>query len=120
MTRGRSSLALFDSWQVSSGSRRATVITLDGHDPVLPGAAKITLIVPRGLKEPPFQTENWSVLLARWNDATAALTCLLGQVGPDGPINFHNPQSYDHGLDGIGNRGFDFSFRGFPSSYWAI
>ena len=47
MTRGRSSLALFGLWQVSSGSRRATVITLDGHDPVLPGAEKITLIVPR-------------------------------------------------------------------------
>ena len=66
MTRGRSSLALFGSWQVSLEGRRATDITLDGHDPVLPGTAKITLIVPRGvLKEPPFQTENWSVLLAR-------------------------------------------------------
>ena len=66
------------------------------------------------MKEPPFQTENWSVLLTRWNDATAALTCLLGQVGPNGPINFYNPQLYDHGLDGIDNRGFDFSFWGFP------
>ena len=28
--------------------RRATDITLDRLDPVLPGAAKITLIVPRG------------------------------------------------------------------------
>ena len=72
------------------------------------------------MKEPPFQTENWSILLAHWNDATAALTCLLGQVGPGGPINFYNPQSYDHGLDGIDNRGFDFSFQDFPSSYWAI
>ena len=27
---------------------RSTDITLDGHDPVLPGAAKITLIVPKG------------------------------------------------------------------------
>ena len=66
------------------------------------------------MKEPPFQTENWSILLARWNDATAALTYLLEQVGPGGPINFYNPQSYDHGLDGIDNRGFDFSFSGFP------
>ena len=33
---------------MSSEDRRATDITLDGHDPVLPGAAKITLIVPRG------------------------------------------------------------------------
>ena len=51
MTRGRSSLALFGSWQVSSEGRRAMDITLDGHDPVLSGAAKITLIVPiRGLE----------------------------------------------------------------------
>ena len=28
-----------------SEDRRATDITLDGHDPVLPGVAKITLIV---------------------------------------------------------------------------
>ena len=47
-TRGRSNLALFGSRLVSSDGRRATNITLDGHDPVLPGAAKITLIVPRG------------------------------------------------------------------------
>ena len=47
MTRGRLSLALFGSWQVSSEGRQATDITLDGHDPVLPGAAKITLIIPR-------------------------------------------------------------------------
>ena len=33
---------------MSSEDRRATNITLDGHDPVFPGAAKITLIVPRG------------------------------------------------------------------------
>ena len=32
---------------MSPEDRRATDITLDGHDPVLPGAAKITLIVPR-------------------------------------------------------------------------
>ena len=66
------------------------------------------------MKEPPFQIENWFVLLTRWNDATTALTCLLGQVSPGGPINFYNPQSYDHGFDGIDNRGFDFSFSGFP------
>ena len=31
-----------------SEDRQATDITLDGHDPVLLGAAKITLIVPKG------------------------------------------------------------------------
>ena len=72
------------------------------------------------MKESLFQIENWSVLPARWSDATVALTCLLGQVGLGGPINFYNPQSYDHGLDGINNRGFDFAFQDFPPSCWAI
>ena len=44
MTRGRSSLALFGSRLVSSEGRRATDITLDGHDPVLPGAASVFLL----------------------------------------------------------------------------
>ena len=46
--QGRSTLTLFDSWLVPSKDRRATDITLDELDLVLPGAAKITLIVPRG------------------------------------------------------------------------
>ena len=33
---------------MSAEDRRATDITLDGHDPILPGAAKMTLIVPKG------------------------------------------------------------------------
>ena len=48
MTRGQYSLALFGSRQMSLEDRQATDITLDRHDPVLLGAAKITLIVPRG------------------------------------------------------------------------
>ena len=32
---------------MSPEDRRATDITLDVHDPVLPGAAKMTLIVPK-------------------------------------------------------------------------
>ena len=51
MTRDRFNLALFGSWPSSLGNRRVTDITLEGHDPVLPGAAKITLIVPRGGRE---------------------------------------------------------------------
>ena len=66
MTKGRSSLALFGSRLVSSEGRRATDITLDEHDPILLGAVKITLIVPRGgLEEFLFQTEKWSVHRAR-------------------------------------------------------
>ena len=67
------------------------------------------------MKESLFQTENWSILPARWNDATAALTYLLGQVGPGDPTSFYNPQSYDYDLDGIDNRGFSFLFLGFPT-----
>ena len=33
---------------MSLEDRRATDITLDGHDPVFLGAAKMTLIVPKG------------------------------------------------------------------------
>ena len=33
---------------MSLEDRQATDITLDGHDPVLPGATKIMLIVPKG------------------------------------------------------------------------
>ena len=48
MTNDSSTLALFGSLLVSPEDRRATYIILDGHDPILPGAAKITLIVPKG------------------------------------------------------------------------
>ena len=33
---------------MSPKDRRVTDITLDGHDPVLPGVANMTLIVPKG------------------------------------------------------------------------
>ena len=33
---------------MSLEDRRATDITLDGQDPVLPGVVKMTLIVPKG------------------------------------------------------------------------
>ena len=41
-------LALFVSETPSSDDNRATNITLEGQDPVLPRAAKMTLIVPKG------------------------------------------------------------------------
>ena len=64
MTKGRSSLALFGSRLVSLEGRRAINITLDGHGPVLPGAAKITLMVPRrGLEGVSLSDEE--VVLAR-------------------------------------------------------
>ena len=45
---------------MSPEDRRATDIILDGHDPILPGAMKITLIVLKGvLKEYLFETQSW-------------------------------------------------------------
>ena len=47
-TCGASFLALFYSKLLSSVDSRAIDITLEGREPVLLGAAKMTLIVPRG------------------------------------------------------------------------
>ena len=43
-----STLALFDSGLVSSADSRATDITLKEQEPILPGVAKMTFIVPKG------------------------------------------------------------------------
>ena len=48
MTNDSSTLAFFGSSLVSPEDRWATDIILDGHDPILPGALKITSIVPKG------------------------------------------------------------------------
>ena len=47
-TRGTFVLALFGIELESSSERQDTDITLEGQDPVLPGAAKMTFMVPRG------------------------------------------------------------------------
>ena len=44
-------LALFSSEFESSEDSRATDIILEGQDPVLPGAMKMTFIVPKGRLE---------------------------------------------------------------------
>ena len=49
-------LAFFGSELESSIDSRTTDITLEGQEPVLPGAAKMTFIVPnRGLEESSLQ-----------------------------------------------------------------
>ena len=58
MTNGSSTLALFGFGLVSLEDKRATNIILDGHDPILPGAAKITLIVPKGGLEGVFLSDR--------------------------------------------------------------
>mgnify|MGYP006869244898 CR=1 FL=1 len=75
-TSGASSLALFGFELLSSVSNRATDITLEGQEPILPEATKMTLIVPRrGLKEESL------------HGAAVASISLLGPVGPNGPTN---------------------------------
>ena len=77
---------------MSPEDRRATNIILDRYDPVLPGAAKITLIVPNGvLKEYLFETQSWLGSPDHWNDVIAASICPLGQAGPSDPTNSYDP-----------------------------
>ena len=66
------------------------------------------------------QTENWSAHLVRWNDATATSIGPLEQVGPSGLTNFCNPLLYGHDPNDIGNKGYGYAFRGFPSSYLIV
>ena len=48
MTNGNSTLAFFRFRLMFLEDRRATDITLDGHDLVLPGTVKMILIIPKG------------------------------------------------------------------------
>ena len=102
---------------MSLEDRQATDITLDGHDPILPGAVKITLIVPRGGLEGVSLSDREVVCPP---SPLAASIFLLGQVGPGDPINSCNPLLYDHDLNDIDNKGFGFAFQDFPPSCWAI
>ena len=102
---------------MSSEDRRTTDITLDGHDPVLPGAAKITLIVPRrGLEGVSLSDRE----LAYPPSPLVASIYPLRQVGPSGPTNSCNPLLYGHDPNDIGNRGCGFVFQDFPPSCSAI
>ena len=47
-TNGTFVLALFGIELESSSERQDTDITLEGQDPVLPGVAKMTFMVPKG------------------------------------------------------------------------
>ena len=81
-------------------------ITLEGQDPVLPGAAKITFIVPRGvLKKHLPKVLSPLGLIDHWNDARVASTSLLGLTSPNSPINSYNPLLCVHDTDDNGNKG---------------
>ena len=102
---------------MSSEDRRATYITLVGHDPILSGAANITLIVPRGGLEGVSLSDRE---LAYPPSPLVASIYPLRQVGPSGPTNSYNPRLYGHDPDDIGNKGYSFVFQDFPPSCWAI
>ena len=99
--RGMSTLALFDAWQCSSIGGQNTDSTLEGQDPVLPRAAKIMFIVPKGSLEEAFPRSSEPA----WNDVRVASTSLLRLTGPNGPINSCNPPLYVHDHDDSGNKG---------------
>ena len=106
---------------MSLEDRRTTDINLDGHDPVLPGAAKMTLIVPKGcLKGISLRDSEFAGSPDYWNDIVAVLIFPLRRVGPNDPTNSYNPLWYAHDPDDIGNRGYGYAFRGFPSFYLVV
>ena len=104
---------------MSPEDKRAMDITLDGQDPVLLGAAKMTLIVPKGgvLKKHLFETQSLPGSPDYWNDAAVVLICPCERAGPSEPINSYNPLWYAHDPDDTGNRGYGYTFQDFPSSY---
>ena len=66
---------------------------MEGQDLVIPGAANMTFIVPRGaLKTHLPEMPNPFGFLGHWNDAKVAIISLLGPIDPDGPTGFYNPR----------------------------
>ena len=99
-------LSLFGSELLSSVDSQATNVTLEGHEPILLGAAKMTLIILRGsLEEAFFWDPNLSAPLGHWNGATVASIFLLGPASPNGPTNSCNPPLCVPGPDGIDSKG---------------
>ena len=96
---------------MSPEDRRATNIILDGQDPVLPGAVKMTLIVPKGvLKEHLFETQSLSASPDHWNDAGVVLICPRVRAGPSDPIDSYNPLWYAHDPNDTTNKGYGYAF----------
>lgn len=120
-TNGASILALFGSKLLSSVDSQATDITLEGQELVLPGATKMTLIVPRGgLEEESLRGSELVCLTWPLEWCSVALTSLLGPAGPNDPKDFCNLPWCAPDPDDIGNKGFDCVLRGFRPSYLAI
>ena len=96
-------------------------IILDRQDPLLPGAAKMTLIVPKEvLKKHLFETQSLPGSPDHWNDAGVVLIYPRGQAGLSDPTNFYNPLWYAHDPDDTSNRGYGYIFQDLLSSYSVI
>ena len=72
------------------------------------------------MKEYLFETQSWLGSPDHWNDAVTVLIFPLGRVGLNDPTNSYNLLWYAHDPDDIGNRGYGYAFRDFPSSYWVV
>ena len=80
-------LALFGSKLESLADSRAIDITLEGYELVLPRAAKMTSIIPKGGLQQASGDPNLFVPPGHWNGATTASTFLFKPAGPNGPTN---------------------------------
>ena len=65
-------------------------------------------------------TQSWLDSPDHWNDVVDALIYPLGRVGPNDLTSSYNLLWYAHDPDDIGNKGYDFAFQDFPSSYWVV
>ena len=72
------------------------------------------------MKEYLFETQSLPGSPDHWNDVVAILICPLGRAGPSDPTNSYNSLCYAYDPDDIGNRGYGYAFRGFPSSYLVV
>ena len=86
-------MTLFGIKLEPSSGQQDTDITLEGQDPVLPGAANMTFIGLEGaLKTHLLKMPNPFGFLGHWNDAKVALISPLGPNDPNGPTGFYNPR----------------------------
>ena len=78
-------MGLFGSRLESLAGSRATDITLEGHEPVFPGVAKITFIIPiGGLRKCFLEALALPSLDDRWKDVKGASISFLGPADPGG------------------------------------
>ena len=72
------------------------------------------------MKEYLFETQSLPDSRNHWNDVVAVLFCPLRRADPSDPTDSSNPLWYAHDPDDIGNSGYGYAFRDFPSSYLVV